>query len=266
MQNTSVALKAENIHFGYDKTEVLHGLSFEINEGDFLFLLGPNGSGKTTLFKCLLGLYRPSQGSVTVGGEDIHSMSPSALAKKIAYIPQAHHPSFNYTVLEAVTMGRTAYIKHNSSPSAEDTALALAALEKLGISYLKDKGYAHISGGERQLVLIARALAQQSRILVMDEPTSSLDYGHQVKVLSVVKQLAEEGYTVVISSHNPEHAFLFGSKVLMMKNGTLVAMGDPHSTLTQELLQNIYEVPMDLLTVRRSEQDERDYKVCVPVL
>ena len=266
MQNTSPALKAENIHFGYDKTEVLHGMSFEINEGDFLFLLGPNGSGKTTLFKCLLGLYRPSQGRVTVGGEDIHTMSPAALARKIAYIPQAHNPSFNYTVLEAVTMGRTAYIKNNSAPKPEDTALALAALEKLGIAYLKDKGYAHISGGERQMVLIARALTQQSRILIMDEPTSSLDYGHQVKVLSVVKHLSEEGYTVILSSHNPEHAFLFGSKVLMMKKGTLVTMGDPHSTVTQELLRSIYEVPMDLLTIRRNEQDERSYKVCVPVL
>ena len=266
MQTAVSALKAENIHFGYDRTEVLHGMSFEVNEGDFLFLLGPNGSGKTTLFKCLLGLYKPSEGCVTVSGVDIHTLSASALAKKIAYIPQAHNPSFNYTVLEAVTMGRTAYIKNNGAPSAEDTELALAALRKLGIEHLKDKGYAYISGGERQMVLIARALAQQSRILIMDEPTSSLDYGHQVNVLSVVKRLAEEGYTVIVSSHNPEHAFLFGSKVLMMKKGKVITMGDPHETVTQELLQSIYEVPMDLLTVRRSEQDERDYKVCVPVL
>ena len=262
----NIALSVKDLHFAYDKTEVLHGVSFDVNEGDFLFLLGPNGSGKTTLFKCLLRIYNPSSGSILIDGLDIRRMSVQALAKKTAYIPQAHFPSFNYTVLEAVVMGRTSYIKNNSAPKKEDYEVAVAALEKLGIAHLKDKGYARISGGERQMVLIARALTQQSKVLIMDEPTASLDYGHQMTVLSVVKGLAKEGYTVIISSHNPEHAFLFANKVLMIKKGNVVTMGDPSVVVNRGLLESVYEVPMDLLDVTRTENGKsRTYKVCVPV-
>lgn len=262
-----VSLSVEGLRFGYDrKSEVLHGISFEVNRGDLLFLLGPNGSGKTTLFKCLLGLYRPRAGRILVEGEDIHAISATALAKKMAYIPQAHNPSFNYTVTDAVLMGRTAYLKGNSAPGPEDREVAAAAMEKLGISHLADKGYAHISGGERQMVLIARALAQQSRVIVMDEPTSSLDYGHQVTVLSVVKKLAEEGYTVIISSHNPEHAFLYANKVLLMKRGSILTMGAPREVVDRQILEGMYGVPMDLVDVRREGEGQQVYRVCVPVL
>ena len=262
----NVAVSVKDLHFAYDRTEVLHGVSFDVNEGDLLFLLGPNGSGKTTLFKCLLRLYDPSSGSIFIDGQDIHKMSIQALARKMAYIPQAHFPSFNYTVLEAVVMGRTSYIKNNSAPKADDYDAAIAALDKLGIAHLKDKGYAHISGGERQMVLIARALTQKSKVLIMDEPTASLDYGHQMTVLSVVKNLAKEGYTVILSSHNPEHAFLFANKILMIKKGNIVAMGDPAKVVNRQLLESVYEVPMDLLDVTRTENNfSRNYKVCVPV-
>ncbi len=267
MIKQKLCLSVEDLRFSYGAAEVLHGMSFTIQEGDLLCLLGPNGSGKTTLFKCLLGLFKPGQGVVRIGGEDISHFSPAQLARKMAYIPQAHNPSFNYRVLDAVLMGRTAYLKNGQAPGAKDEKIALEALEKLHILSLKDKGYAHLSGGERQLVLIARAIAQQSPILVMDEPTSSLDYGNQITVLSEVKKLAQEGYIVIMSSHNPDHAFLYANQVLLMKKGQVVTMGDPYQVVDSQLLETIYGVPMDLINIHRGQcRPQRDYKICLPVL
>lgn len=267
MENGKITLLVEDLHFGYtNDVKVLRGMSFSVRQGELLFLLGPNGSGKTTLFKCLLGFYKPSKGRVLVDGEEIRAMPVRALARKVAYIPQAHSPGFNYTALEVVLMGRAPYLKGGGFPGREDRKIALEAMDRLGITYLRDKGYAHISGGERQMVIIARALAQQSKILIMDEPTSNLDYGHQVKVLSVVKKLAKEGYTIVISSHNPEHAFLYANQVLLMKEGELLVKGDPKTAATREILQTLYDVPLDVLNITRNMGImEREYRICIPV-
>lgn len=258
-------LQAKDIHFsyGYGRGETLRGVSFSVNEGDFVCVLGCNGCGKTTLFKCLLGIYKTSQGDIEIHGKSIHDFRTRDLAKEVAYIPQAHAPSFNYSVADAVLMGRNAYVDTFSAPKKEDVEKAYTALERLGIGYLAEKGYSEISGGERQLVLIARALAQNAKILLMDEPTSQLDYGHQMHVLQEVHKLSQQGYTVIMSTHNPEHAFMFANKAVILKNGQVLCEGAPQTVMTDEVLKRIYGIDLQLLDLQL--RTGKNYKVCLPL-
>lgn len=255
-------LSAKDVSFSYDQTETLKGISFSANKGDFLCILGSNGCGKTTLFKCLLGIYKTQKGNIFVGDRNIKKYTPTELAKNIAYIPQAHIPTFNYTVLDAVLMGRSAYIGKFSSPKKEDAEKAYSALEKLNIQRLAKKGYSEISGGERQLVLIARAIVQNSQILLMDEPTSNLDYGNQLLVLKEVKKLSNDGYTIIMSTHNPEHAFMFASKAVVIKDGVVLKEGNPQNILNTDILEKIYGVNLDLINIKSKKGKE--FKVCIP--
>ena len=255
-------LKAEDIHFSYRKEETLKGVSFSADRGDFVCVLGSNGCGKTTLFKCLLGIYKVKQGDILIEDKSIRQFRTKELAREIAYIPQAHIPSFNYKVLDAVLMGRNAYVDSFKSPKKEDIDKAYHALERLGIDYLADKGYSEISGGERQLVLIARAITQDSHILLMDEPTSNLDYGNQMLVLKEVKKLADDGYTIIMSTHNPDQAFMFGNKTVIIKDGKVLREGKTSEIINDELLKEVYNIDLDLVDVRSKKGKE--YKVCLP--
>lgn len=255
-------LNAKDVTFSYDKEETLKGVSFSADKGDFLCVLGSNGCGKTTLFKCLLGIYQAQKGDIYVHNKSIKKYSVSELAKNIAYIPQAHVPTFNYTVLDAVLMGRSAYIGKFSSPKKEDEEKAYAALKRLNIERLATKGYSEISGGERQLVLIARAIVQNSQILLMDEPTSNLDYGNQLLVLQEVKKLSDDGYTVIMSTHNPDHAFMFASKAVVIKNGVVLTEGNPKNILNSDILEQIYGVELDLIDIK--SKNGKEFKVCLP--
>jgi len=221
-------------------------VSFSAKPGELLTVVGQNGAGKSTLFYCMLGLKRADSGDIFVGDRNIQEFRPIDLAKEIAYVPQSHAPTFNYTVFDMVLMGTTSQISQFSSPKAKQTEAVEAALERVGIADLAERGYLRISGGERQLVLIARALAQNARTLIMDEPTANLDYGNQLRVLSCVKSLAKSGYTIILSSHNPEHAFLFADRVLALKDGAVRAAGAPADVLSAELLYSLYGVPVSL--------------------
>lgn len=253
-------LEVKKLFFNYPKTKVLQDISFQGKAGDILCILGPNGSGKTTLFKCILGLLEQTSGDVLINEEETRKIPRGKIAKLLAYIPQAHTPTFNYKVLEVVLMGRTAHLSNFSSPSENDLKIALQALEQLNILYLKDKGYAEISGGERQLVLIARAIAQQSKILIMDEPTSNLDYGNQILVLNNVKKLAEQGYLIIMSSHNPEHAIFYAKQVLLMKAGKIIEFGKPREVISEEILEKIYGVKVKIFDVLNKKA-----RVCIPL-
>lgn len=255
-------LKAENIVFSYKKEETLKGVTFSAEEGDFLCVLGRNGCGKTTLFKCLLGLLEPQSGDILIAGKSIRDYSIKELAREVAYIPQAHAPSFNYSVLDVVSMGRNAYVEPFRSPKREDLDYAYAALCRLNIEHLAEKGYSEISGGERQLVLVARALTQNSRLLLMDEPTSNLDYGNQMLVLREVQKLSAEGYTVLMSTHNPDHAFMFASRAVIIDQGRVLTEGAPAEVMNDELLRQIYHVDLDLVDV--TTKNGKEYKVCLP--
>lgn len=239
-----MTLTVKDLTYHYAKTAapVLQGISFTAESGDFLSVLGANGAGKSTLFRCLLGGLTDYTGAIELDGRDVRTLSRRETAEHIAYIPQIHRPTFGYSVLDTTLMGLTRQLSPFRSPTPEMEKQAMDALEQMGVAQLAERNFATLSGGEQQLVLIARALCQQSDILVMDEPTSSLDYGNQLRVLERVRQLARQGYTVLLSTHDPQHALRFSQKVLALSGGQVAAEGDTAEVLTPELLRRLYGV------------------------
>jgi iron complex transport system ATP-binding protein len=237
-------ISVENVSAGYRGKAVISDISLEVTSGEVFCLLGANGSGKTTLFKTILGLLPTISGRVCVDGENISHWPRQRLAKTLGYVPQAHTPPFAYCVRDVVLMARSVYAGPFASPGKRDIAIADEALDRLSILRLANEHYTELSGGERQLVLIARALAQQARILVLDEPTSNLDFGNQMRVLRHVKELADSGLGLLITTHFPNFAFLCASRVALMKKGRILAMDCPEKTLTQALLEEAYETPL----------------------
>jgi iron complex transport system ATP-binding protein len=254
-----MTLSTDNLGFGYHGKPVGRGVSIEIRSGEVLCLLGPNGGGKTTLMKTLLGLLPALEGRVRLDGEDISSWSRKRLARTIGYVPQAHAAFFPFSVADIVLMGRSAHIGLFAAPSHADFAVAERALATLGISHLMGRIYTEISGGERQLVLIARALAQEPRILVMDEPTASLDFGNQVRVLHQIAALAASGIAVVFSTHDPDHVFLCGDRVALLHGGRLEEIGTPEAVITPDSLKRIYGVEVQVV-----ELPDHETHTCVP--
>jgi iron complex transport system ATP-binding protein len=241
-------LSAHNLSIGYGPTLVARGLDLNVKAGSVTCLLGPNGIGKTTLFKTLLGLIPPLSGTIKVGDNDLASIDRQTIARQIAYVPQAQVAEFSYTVLDLVVMGRTAYLGPFGAPQPADNDVAMAALDRLGIASLAERDSTRISGGQRQLVLIARALAQQSRIVVMDEPTASLDLGNRILVLNTIRELARSGLAIVLSTHEPEHAFVVADQVAILGKNCF-AVGSVDQVITSDELSQLYGVA---LTVERT--------------
>src|SRR5688572_17284482 len=237
-------LEAKNLDIGYRGRRVGSDISLALEAGEVVCLLGPNGSGKTTLFKTLLGLLPAQGGQVLIDGRPLERLPRVEVARRVAYVPQAHAAHFPYAVLDMVTMGRTAHLGPFARPGPRDHAAAMAALETLGIADLAHADYTRISGGQRQLALIARALAQAAPLIVMDEPTASLDFGNQALVLREVRALAAKGYGIVLSTHDPDHAFACASEVALLHDGGLIAHGVPETVLTAARLEEVYRVPV----------------------
>lgn len=240
-----MSLEVSNLSFSYGKAPLLQQLSFSLGEGELIALLGPNGAGKTTLFRCILGLNEGYTGSITVEGSEVRSLTPRQLSHRIAYIPQIHYPAFQYSVLEMVLMGTTHRLSVVSAPGKRENLDAMQALDTLGIAHLAQRDYGRLSGGEQQMVLIARALVQQTKLLLMDEPTASLDYGNQLRVLSAVRRLARDGYTILLSTHNPQHALSYADRVLALAGGTLAADGPARKVISPALLKTLYGVDVE---------------------
>jgi iron complex transport system ATP-binding protein len=241
-------LELRDLTCGYGRRKVLSNVDLTVAAGDNLCLLGPNGVGKTTLFRTILGAIDPMGGDVLVDGKSIRHQSRRNRARSMAYVPQAHTAPFPFHVMDVVLTGRTAHIPLTSAPSRHDEDVARAALERMDISDLADRPYTELSGGERQLVLIARALAQEPRVLIMDEPSSHLDFGNQARLLALVRTLVQEGdLAVLMSSHFPNHAFACATRVGLVKDGRLVALGNPDDVLTEESLEGIYGIPVRIL-------------------
>lgn len=258
-------LAVESLAFGYPSKPVGHDASFSLEPGEVLCLLGPNGSGKTTLFKTILGLLPPQGGVVQLDGQDLAGWSRRRVARIMGYVPQAHAAYFPFSVLETVLMGRTAHIGLFASPSKRDVVVAERVLESLNISDLRDAIYTRISGGERQLTLVARALAQEPEILVMDEPTASLDFGNQMLVLHQIRRLAESGIGIILSTHDPDHAFLCADRVAMLHEGKLVRLGAPDEVITPESLKQLYRVDVNVVELPGCTGTEgRPVHVCIP--
>ena len=243
-------LQASALSIGYERRVVAGGIDLAVRRGEVLCLLGPNGAGKTTLFKTLLGLIPPLGGQVTIDGRPLGALTRGELALAMAYVPQAQVMEFAYTVLDLVLMGRTAHLGPFSAPGRRDHERAHAALADLGIADLALAEANRISGGQRQLCLVARALAQDAPLLVMDEPTASLDLGNRLLVLARVKALSSQGYGVVFSTHDPDQARELATSVAVIAHGRLAAYGPPDDTLTGPILSAVYGVEV---TVERTE-------------
>lgn len=255
-------LRVKDLRAGYDATEIVHDVSFEVGDGEFACIIGANGCGKTTLLKNLLGLIKPFGGSVEMNGKDVLSMDEKEMARHFAYIPQAHTPPFPFAVRDVVLMGRTPHMGRLAVVSPKDRRIAYGALVQLGIEHLADETYTDLSGGQRQLVLIARALTQQPELLIMDEPTASLDFGNQQLVLSRMKTLAKSGMSVIMVTHDPDHALFCADRVIVMKEGSILLDGSSEETITTETLQEIYQTNVQVLVVPLA--DGRVKRVCVP--
>ena len=236
----------------------LRNISFAARQGELLSVLGPNGAGKSTLFRCILGGLPDYGGAILLDGRDARTLDQRALAAHIAYIPQIHRPTFGYSVLDTVLMGLTRQLSPFRSPSAQQEQQALATLEQLGVVHLTYRNFAELSGGEQQLVLIARALCQQADILVMDEPTSSLDYGNQLRVLRCVHDLSRQGYTVVLSTQDPQHALRFSDRVLAAAPDVVIDVGEPKGSIVEDMdeLQEQTGIPFVHIDAYLSSMDD----------
>jgi ABC transporter related len=257
---------AENISFAYKKEHlILNDISLKVNSGEIVCVLGPNGTGKTTMLRCLLGFNKPSKGKITIDGKQMHELGVKNRAKCLAYVPQYSSLSFPYTVKEVVLMGRTAYLSYGMPFSKVDYDFAIKTIDRLGISHISDSLYNELSGGQKQMVLLARALTQDAKILIMDEPTANLDYSNQVKMLETIKQLVNEGYGILMTSHFPYHAFLTESRVILMKGGKKLYDGNPDEIITTESLTNLYQTSVEVSEINIKAY-EKSIKVCVPIL
>ncbi len=242
-------LNVSGFGFSYGRNRVLENVSFHVGEGELLVVLGPNGAGKSTLFRCILGFENGFEGTIELGGTDRKRMSVAEGAAFAAYVPQFCEAGFDYGVFDMVLMGTTARTGIFSVPGASERKKAEEAMERIGISRLKNRNFMRISGGERQMVLIARALAQDARLLVMDEPVSNLDYGNRTKVLECVKKLTREGYAVLLSAHDPNLAFGYADKVLALGGGTVRAFGTPDAVVVPDLIRGLYGVGARIVSV-----------------
>ncbi len=241
-----IRLEARGLAIGYGKTRVARDIDLVLTAGGVTCLLGPNGVGKTTLFKTLLGLIPPLAGTIRLGEADLTDLARAAVARRIAYVPQSIASAFPTTVLDLVLMGRTAYLGAFGAPRSADVVIAMRALETLGIAGLADRDAGRISGGQRQLALIARALAQQAQVIVMDEPTASLDLGNRMLVLERIGQLAADGLAVLLSTHEPEQAFAIADHVAILWRDRPFQVGPPRTVLTSNALSALYGVPLDV--------------------
>ena len=252
-------LKVAQLDFSFGKRRILKDISFEVSSGQFLSILGPNGVGKSTLFRCILNLLSPCAGTITVDGEEVSRMSAQKLARLIAYIPQFHNPAFNFSVLDMVLMGTAAQVGSLSSPGREQQDLARSALARLQIEHLAEQPYGFCSGGEKQLCLLARAIAQQAKILVLDEPSASLDFGNRIRVMQTVRSLTAEGYTVVQTTHDPEQAYLYSDQILALHDGQVLAWGTPKEVMTAPLMSKLYGISVEVYSMH-----DDCVRVCLP--
>ena len=255
----AVALEARGLGYGYPGRAVGRGLDLALDAGEVLCVLGPNGGGKTTLFRTLLGLLPAQAGEVRLQGAPLASLPRAEVARRMGYVPQGSAAQFAFTVREAVLMGRTAHVGLFAAPGPVDRAAAEEAIEALGIVSLAERVVTELSGGERQLAMIARALAQGARLLVLDEPTASLDFGNQVRVLREIRRLAGEGYAVVFSTHDPGQAFLAAGRVLLIAHGGAFRQGAPEQVITAQNLREVYGVEVRIAAFDGA-------RACLPVL
>lgn len=259
-----MALTLDNVSCGYTRQPVLREVTLSLDEGEFLCLLGPNGSGKTALLKTLAGILPPLAGEIRLDGRRWGDWPVRARAARLAYVPQAHAPLFAFRVLDVVAMGRTARWPLWAGPGASDWRAAETALAAVEMESFAERRYTELSGGERQMVLVARALAQEARFLVLDEPASSLDFGNQVRMLQTLRRLVREGFGVLMATHHPEHALRCATRVAVVGSGRLAPAQTPAEALTADRLESIYRVPF--VVAHLTDRIGQPFPLCAPHL
>jgi iron complex transport system ATP-binding protein len=242
-------LDVRDVAFGYRSRTVGRDVTFAVHRGESLAVLGGNGAGKTTLFRTLLGFLAPRQGTISVAGRSLGDLRPDQRARRVAYVPQHHVPSVGFSVLETVLMGRASHLRTFTRPGERDRAIARDALASLRIEGLAQRRINEISGGERQLVMIARALAQQAPIIVLDEPTASLDFGNRARVLAEIDRLRASGMTILFSTHEPDHALAHADRALLLADGRPLALDAVARALTPRNIEQLYGTPVRLVHV-----------------
>lgn len=258
-------IELHDISCGYTKDDpVVSDVSFGLDAGEVCCVLGPNGCGKSTLFKTMLGQLEPLGGTIVLDGNDITSLSAAEISHLLAYVPQHHQPPFPYTVEDAVLVGRASRMGISSKPSADDWAAVDEAIELMALEQYRDTAYTTLSGGELQRVIIARALAQQPKVLVLDEPTAALDFANAQNVIDIVRLLAREGYAIIMATHSPDHAFMARSKVALFGEGHMLAFGDATSVVTEEALEKAYGVQVDIIGFE--QEDGSIMRLCGPTI
>ncbi len=240
-------LQAIALAIGYPGHPVGSGFDLDLQPGTVLALLGPNGGGKTTLLRTLLGLLPAQGGRVELEGRPLDDYSSAARARRLAYVPQRDSGGFAFSVEDLVLMGRTAHGGLLARPSTRDHAVTREAIDRVGIGHLAPRSVTMISGGERQLALIARALAQEARVIVLDEPTASLDFGNQGKVMREIRRLAGRGLGVLFTTHDPNQAARFADDVMLIRDGRVLAAGPARAVISRERLAQLYDAPVDEL-------------------
>ena len=250
--------RVENLKFSYGKKEILKGIDFEINSSDIISILGPNGCGKTTLLKILLGFLKPSSGEVYFENRPIRHIKTKEFFQKVAYIPQIHDAAFAYLVKDVVLMGRMPYKSLFSNYNTEDKKIAFEALEILGIEHLQNEIYTTLSGGQKQLILIARAITQQANLFVMDEPVNGLDFGNQYKLLNKIKELSKKNLTFIKTSHHPDHVFFASKEAIFLNEGKILEKGEPNKIIREENIEKVYHIKSKI-------EDLHDRKICIAI-
>lgn len=253
-------LEVKDLAFSYhnDHSRMLfQDVNFTLGKGEILSILGANGAGKSTLLNCLANLLQPAKGQILLNGNSLVQSSLKHIARTIGYVPQSHTPAYAYSVEEFIVMGRAPYLGMCAQPQENDYRLVRQAMEDLGITHLSDRPYTELSGGERQQVIIARAMVQQPDIIMLDEPTNHLDYGNQLRMIQLIKRLARKGYGVIITSHMPDHVLLLGGLVGMLGTDGRLQVGNTEEIMTEENLKRLYDIDVHMVYVK-----EVGRKVC----
>lgn len=247
-------IEVKNAAFSYDgKRTIFENVSFQVEEGQILCIIGPNGCGKSTLIDCILGINKLKKGQIFIDGKPVESLKPREYAQYVAYVPQGHKTTFAYTVLDVVTMGRTYAARTFSPPGEEERAIARDALAQVGLSGFEDREYTKLSGGELQLVIIARAIAQKARLLIMDEPTAHLDFTHEMTVMEIITQLVrDKKISIIMATHFLNQAYFLenagvNTKVALINNGRFAQTGTPGRVLTEKNLENTFNIITEIV-------------------
>lgn len=247
-------ISIKNASFGYEESNLFTDVNLELKQGEICCLMGPNGCGKSTLLDCILGIHKLRQGEIKIAEKSIMAYRPSELAKQLSYVPQIHDRSFPYEVLQIVLMGRSAHMNHFQTPNKEDEQIAFDALSSVGMKHLAYRPYTQISGGEMQLVMLARALVQQTPLIIMDEPTAHLDFKNELIFMeTVVRLIQNHGVSVLMATHSPNQAFYFENqsfkvKIALMNQGGIHCIGTPKEVLTEESIRQLYQIESRILS------------------